>query len=267
MNNIAYKIGISTTVDYSVNIEKQLELFNKYQFDFVSVGGYIDHSRIDYPDEFENVMKLASSFGISIDSFHLPFKGKVDVASESKSKRDNSIIIIRDYLSLVSENCIPIAVLHPHHYFDNRDSCLKNAIESLEKILDDLPSNVRLVVENLPTADGSLICSSILDRFPDKLLGFCYDSSHENMSGPPFHLLKNYYSRLTTTHLSDNHGASDEHLIPGEGSINWLQLKNYIDQSGLNQILFEIGTGESLNTNLDDFIEKARKSIDSIFGN
>jgi sugar phosphate isomerase/epimerase len=113
-----------------------------------------------------------------------------------------------------------------------------------------------LAIENLPRADGSWICRQLLGQFDNGQLGFCYDSSHENISGGPFHLIKTFYNRLTCCHLSDNRGLADDHLPPGEGIIDWDMLFSYIRKSKLRNILFEIGTGEKLNEPPDKYIEK-----------
>ena len=77
---------------------------------------------------------------------------------------------------------------------------------------------------------------------------------------------KKYHDRIITTHLSDNHGQSDEHLIPGEGNIDWGLLKSYLGQSSkLKNILFEIGTGQKLNEPLSIFLNKAHREIDKYF--
>ncbi len=53
-------------------------------------------------------------------------------------------------------------------------------------------------------------------------MGLCYDSSHDWIRpGRPFNLLSRFSDRFLTTHISDNHGHSDDHLPPGEGCIDW----------------------------------------------
>ena len=63
----------------------------------------------------------------------------------------------------------------------------------------------------------------LVDSFNDpKHVGVCYDFGHGNLGGP-FHRqnLNIIGSRLHAIHVQDNHGMSDEHLLPFHGNINW----------------------------------------------
>jgi sugar phosphate isomerase/epimerase len=101
---------------------------------------------------------------------------------------------------------------------------------------------VRLAVENI---FDSVWC---LDRFleeigddPDKTnLGICIDVGHAALSKDAgrdavCNYLERYAGQLVHLHLHDNHGKSDEHLIPGQGAVNWtrvLDVVQAIDFSG-----------------------------------
>ncbi|HKV04346.1 MAG TPA: sugar phosphate isomerase/epimerase family protein [Candidatus Acidoferrales bacterium] len=52
-------------------------------------------------------------------------------------------------------------------------------------------------------------------------LGFCFDIGHAHIEGgvdAGFQLLRD---RVVTTHIHDNHGEKDEHLLPWEGTVDW----------------------------------------------
>ena len=52
---------------------------------------------------------------------------------------------------------------------------------------------------------------------------------------------------LITLHLHDNHGERDEHLLPGQGAIDWvdvMQALRDIDYGG--EFMYEIGRPEDL---------------------
>lgn len=85
-----------------------------------------------------------------------------------------------------------------------------------------------------------------INRFPSPWIGVCYDSGHANMvlgkgKDPskygedmtvPWdgrivfddHSLAKLAPHIVTCHLHDNHGYSDEHLLPGAGTIDWADL-------------------------------------------
>ena len=71
-------------------------------------------------------------------------------------------------------------------------------------------------------ADVRELCQ-LVDAFSDpERVGVCYDFGHAHMTGG-FHRqnLNLIGSRLKATHLADNHGQADEHLMPFYGTINW----------------------------------------------
>lgn len=54
-----------------------------------------------------------------------------------------------------------------------------------------------------------------------KSIGYCFDSGHRNAFAPEENFLARYGDLLCATHIQDNEGKTDMHIIPGDGSINW----------------------------------------------
>jgi sugar phosphate isomerase/epimerase len=263
-----YKFGISTTVDYSVPIEIQLPAIARAGFDFVSLGANMEHSGFLKPARFRSVMKIASELGLIIESAHFPFGREYDLAALDEKMREHAANALAEFVSLARDSGIRIAIVHPHDYFnDSKEGCLNRATEALQKAIANTPSKVKIAIENLPGRTCSWITTELLKRFDHGNVGFCYDSSHENISGEAFHLLKHHYNRMITSHLSDNYGRADEHLIPGDGTIDWPGVKTYFDKSEqLDHILFEVGTGTALNEPLDEFLKRTILCARNIFG-
>lgn len=261
-----YKFGISTTVDMTVDIFTQLDIFSRFRLDFISLCARPEHSHIYDSETFADVLKRVADCGFFIESAHFPFWEGYDPAARELSDREKAVGELKKYMAWMSANKIPIVIIHPHYYFEgSKEACFERAAGSIEKALAEKPDDIRLVIENLPTAAGSWICENLLETFDNSRVGFCYDSSHENMSGEPFHLLKKYYNRLTTTHLSDNHGESDEHLVPGDGTIDWRRMREFLDKSPLENILFEVGTGKKLAEPVADFVRRTAEAVGLIF--
>ncbi len=58
----------------------------------------------------------------------------------------------------------------------------------------------------------------------DAGLKFCLDSGHAYVAdGDPGGMVDILAGRIATLHLHDNHGTQDEHLIPGDGTIDWVR--------------------------------------------
>jgi len=262
----AYRFGISTTIDYSVDIFTQLELINKAGFEFISIGARLEHSCFMEPSFFDKVMERAADYEIEIESAHAPFGGEYDLAAKSLAEREKAVELTREFCEVAADYAISTVIVHPHHFFDDsQEACAGRAAGGLERLLATSPPEIKIAVENLPDHRGSWICGRLLDIFGPSRLGFCYDSSHENMSGPAFHILRKYRDRIVTTHLSDNHGSEDEHLAPGEGRIDWGELSELIKESGVRSILFEVGTGEKLREPIETVLKQTIEFADKQF--
>jgi len=88
--------------------------------------------------------------------------------------------------------------------------------------------DVRLALEN--SDDAIWLLDLVLEEIGDDPeatnLGICIDTGHANMSHdagrePVPNYLERYAGQLLHVHLHDNHGETDEHLIPGDGIIDW----------------------------------------------
>jgi sugar phosphate isomerase/epimerase len=82
---------------------------------------------------------------------------------------------------------------------------------------------VRLAVEVIPNAistAGALVelVESDLDAVD---LGICMDVGHARLMGDVVDAIETCSGHLITTHLHDNRGRNDDHLVPGKGSIDW----------------------------------------------
>ncbi|UCD94249.1 MAG: sugar phosphate isomerase/epimerase [Candidatus Zixiibacteriota bacterium] len=263
-----YRLGISTTVDYTVDIYEQLRLFSKAGFEFVSIGAQLEHSRFPEPDRFVELAEKAAGLGLAIESAHAPFGDEYDLAATGGALRQAAADKTIDFARRSAEYGIPMVIIHPHHYFsDDKEACFERAADSLAKVLLGKPDKIVVAIENLPTREGSWICDQLLQALDRRRVGFCYDSSHENMSGAPFHLLKKHYLRMITCHLSDNQGFKDQHLVPGDGNIKWDELRSYFDKSPkIHDVLLEVGTGEKLTEPVEEFVMRAAKRAKEIFG-
>jgi sugar phosphate isomerase/epimerase len=98
----------------------------------------------------------------------------------------------------------------------------RRAVTDVRRILPGCRKlGVRLAVENLAgPAHVPAFFDALFARFSPDELGFCYDSGHALLTGRA-DLVVRYADRLLATHLHDNDGREDQHLLPGEGRCDW----------------------------------------------
>ena len=71
MTEKKYRLGISTTVDYTVPLEAQLETISASGFEFISMGANLSHSRFYDKTACREYIKLAGQFSLEIKSAHV----------------------------------------------------------------------------------------------------------------------------------------------------------------------------------------------------
>jgi sugar phosphate isomerase/epimerase len=84
------------------------------------------------------------------------------------------------------------------------------------------PLGVRLLVENLtsePTTPSHLI--TILEMGHLDQVGVCLDLGHAHLTVGVPEAIAALGPHIASVHVHDNHATKDEHLWPGEGSIDW----------------------------------------------
>ncbi|GAK60889.1 hypothetical protein U27_00787 [Candidatus Vecturithrix granuli] len=109
---------------------------------------------------------------------------------------------------------------------------------------------VCLALENGPFMVLKRMRDRIRAEGLERNLGICLDTGHANVhraQAPS--LLKQFFAEfradLLHLHISDNHGAVDEHILPGAGNIDWsVVIPQLVNLTLKGQILFELNTAE-----------------------
>lgn len=137
-----------------------------------------------------------------------------------------------------------------------------NMFQTLSTRLAAIP--VRIAIENLmPDAATELALAALQELAPDRF-GFCYDSAHDQIDGPRcFDLLSRCGSRLCCVHLSDRLGPHRDHVVPGDGFIDWPGLIRNLRATGYRgPLAFEV---MKLHSGADDdreLLRRVRKAAD-----
>lgn len=104
---------------------------------------------------------------------------------------------------------------------NNRLEAARRSVEELHGLARSL--DVRLALEVIPNAISS---ADALVHFIEHELelpdvGICMDFGHGFLMGDLLDAIETASGYLVTTHVHDNKGTSDDHLVPLEGAIDW----------------------------------------------
>lgn len=213
------------TVSYfntKLPLEKRLSLLRDGGFGRISIWG-------EYPvgsgflDEASCRMvgELAARHGLKVHSIHAPFAAANDLFSDDSALRDRQIGWYREGIRSCAELGAGILVVHAQR--GNADMRGKEALglSELLKLLPDLKrTGVKIALENMASGQSLEVLGNLFGELPEEF-GFCYDSSHDFISPAPLAFIRRWGGRLLMTHLSDNRGVLDDHLLPWEGTIDW----------------------------------------------
>jgi len=190
----------------------------------------------------------------------------VNVLHPEKSRRINAMDEIKRALETAEH--VPFKNLVVH-LGDKEDGWSPRSIECALTALEHLgafasPLGVRLLVENLtnePTTPEHLV--TILEIGHLDNVGVCLDLGHAHITVGIVEAVATLHKRIASLHVHDNHGLKDEHLWPGDGSINWPSVAEAIKglptpPAAVLEISFSLGnTPDELPTR----IEQAFKNL------
>ena len=104
---------------------------------------------------------------------------------------------------------------------DNQPAAARRSVEEIVELAGAV--NVQVAVEVIPNALSSpaALCSLIEDDLEGVDVGICLDYGHANLLGDVAEAIETISGHLLTTHVHDNGGKRDDHLVPFAGRIDW----------------------------------------------
>ena len=209
----------SDAYDINQSIDERLRHFSIAGFTHVH---WCEHwtSDIFYSKSYaEEIAQKAGKYGIRIQNIHgvcRLHRNRPLTGSHWVDLNANRI----QFISWLGGDCIVL-----HVPLDDCERGFESERDESERLIRLLipeakKQNVRLAIENIESRPCKRLFDHLFQTFPSEELGFCFDSGHANIMGE-IDILERYLDRLIMTHLHDNHGYTDEHLLPGEGTLPW----------------------------------------------
>lgn len=199
----------------------------------------------DYRDP-ETVREMADWFRghqMKLHSLHAPTSrdfspgreggSPVSVSDLERVRRLDAVDEIKRALEVAEKFPFEVMVLHFGGSRDSDDPRRWDvAFSSLENLaLFARQRGVTLALENTPSEMATPAnLRSFLEQTRLPGLRLCFDSGHAQIDHGAIPALETMGSLAITTHLHDNHGDKDEHLLPYAGTIDWEKLMKAMPQ-------------------------------------
>lgn len=185
---------------------------------------------LDFYDNPEKMLELATKHGVTFWSFHVPFSGFLNPANLDSKKNEDAMAIMEKGIRAALKIGIKTIVIHPSsepNDDDTRQAKLERSVENLRyfaKLCKD--SGAMLAVEDLPRTclgNSSFDILTYLNEIPE--IGLCFDTNHLTMQTNEDFLddliEHGMQGRIRTLHVSDYDFIDERHRMPGDGINDW----------------------------------------------
>jgi sugar phosphate isomerase/epimerase len=235
---MAMTFGVSTHLFHEERLDRRhLDAVAAHGFDTIEI--FMTATHVDYHDAAAvgALGRWMADTGLRAWSVHAPICDGIragvwgraySTASREPSARDEavretlvSIRAARDLGASVVVLHVGVPVLSPPAPEANDTGAARRSLETIAAACTN--AGLRLAVEVIPNAlatpsavRGWLESDLALDH-----AGACLDVGHANMAGGAPEGIEELSEHVITTHVHDNRGRTDDHLVPFDGTVDW----------------------------------------------
>ena len=272
--------GISTHLYVADRLERDhLVEIAAHGFDAVEV--FAVRSHFDYRDRRAAVAlaEWLDDTRLRLHSMHAPiardyargaWKDTLSLAAHHEPRRKAAVEETLATLEVAAAVPYSTLVLHagvPDPFGGAADNHLASLVKSLEELSPAAEGHgVRLAVEVIPNAlsTASSLVTLVESDIEARALGICMDVGHARLMGDVVDAIETCSGHLITTHLHDNRGRSDDHLVPGKGVIDWDAAVLAFQKIGYDGVwMFELAATPERKTTLEQAV-KARDRFEAL---
>jgi sugar phosphate isomerase/epimerase len=231
--------GISTHLYHDRRLERG-HLAQIAGFGFETIELFATRSHFDYRDDatVAELRQWLVETGLTLSGIHAPITdifgghGPRVTYSNAVSANDRREAAVRETeaaLGIAKRIPFDIMVLHlgtPANMNNVDDNHRAAAVRSLDEICRAAePLGVRVAVEVIPNrlSDPLSLVAILENELDTSRAGICLDFGHAHLMGDVADAVETVAEHIISTHVHDNHGREDEHLVPFHGSIPWDQ--------------------------------------------
>lgn len=233
----SHKWGIDTWILMAFPIEKVPLMLQEQGFESFEYA--YEHFREDdakgtMASRVKSLSDAVSTLKIEPSQMHAPYGDlEVQIASPHEAIRMKAIEKAKEWLSYASSLGVKSLVFHTGWIRKGDDLSTGEQVARCSNVNKEVftqvgrlgaQTGVKVAVENRLEGGFGSKPRDLLDitsNDPDNL-GVCLDTGHANVNGiSSGQFIRELGDRLIATHIHDNDGRSDLHLLPYMGNIDW----------------------------------------------
>jgi sugar phosphate isomerase/epimerase len=261
--------------------ETVASMIRRFGFSSAEIWAMPPHFPYADAPEADRIAQVLASKGVRVASVHAPLYPDVrtykkdrwySLSSEEEAHRTASVTATAQAANWLSHSGGGTMVLHTNFpaekWYPRRWAAF---LSSLNELLSSVPENVRFAVENTPLPSGRVeVILDVVHRYAPERVGVCLDLGHANIQENVLNAVRASGERLIHVHASDNHAATDDHLVPGRGSIAWDRAVGALREVGFDGAftveLRDYTRGEdAFYRNIDEILAECSDALAGIF--
>jgi sugar phosphate isomerase/epimerase len=132
---------------------------------------------------------------------------------------------------------------------DNQRDAARRSLEHIVELASRVGVRVAVEVIPNPLSSADVLAHLIEEELDGVDIGVCLDYGHAHLMGDLGDAVETLSGHLWTTHVHDNNGRRDEHLLPYAGTIDWDAAMMETQKVGYDgALMFEVAdTGNPLD--------------------
>ena len=209
---------------YPLELDDRLRLIKEAGFSGVLLWWSVESA---FEPPVPEKVETAAKYGLSVINAHLQFAG-VNALWQDGYEGEHYLAELTGLVAEAGVYGVPVLVVHltrsqiPPPFTETGFSRFLRLCEVAER------ANVDLAFENLRAPDRLY---AFLERIDSPRVGVCFDAGHNHVFCPDRRIAVDFASRIKAVHLHDNNGTFDAHNIPGDGTIDWRQVRRELIDS------------------------------------
>ncbi|MGD0145881.1 MAG: sugar phosphate isomerase/epimerase [Nitrososphaerales archaeon] len=232
------KLGVSTWSLLNTDLNSAVRAIGDAGFEYIELWGEVPHAYHDWTDR-SSLKETLSNYDMTL-TLHAPFTD-LNLATPFQPMKDAVAKTLADFVKFSEYLGASMITFHPGSVYNEAlvPESTENSVAILRGLVERCSGRLTICIENQARSKSKYhfpLASTMesLELLLAQVEGsrFTLDTGHANVSGlDPLILAERVGSRLAEIHLSDNAGATDDHLIPDEGTASLQELLDKLSQS------------------------------------
>jgi sugar phosphate isomerase/epimerase len=232
----AARFCVSTYLFHQARLDREhLVEVAAHGFDAIELFALKSHLDYSDPAAVQQLGEWLDDTRLTLAAVHAPtalaydgrWQGTLSLAARDAAARSAAVEETRAALDMARTLRADTLVVHlglPEHVAtadDNDAAAARSSLDVLMPYAGERGVQMALEVQTNHLSTPDALVGLIEDAADRPVAGICMDTGHARLLGDPADAIESASGHIIATHVNDNRGSRDDHLVPYDGSIDW----------------------------------------------